>query len=413
MLEQRLFDRHARGMRPTPACQDLLPVARQVLLGLSAGADAVAARQQRGHSVVRIAASLAATHGLLVDTLPAFTRRVPTVTVQLTEAEGDDQLLAITRGEVDLVACRRPQVIPEAWQFLPLLQDRFAVVCRRTHPMATRKTVKWADLASQVWIVAPAGVASRQSFDALSTSLPEAPRTYPIITRSPAMVRWLLRNENVLAYLPFNYVRPLIEAGELAEIKVRPRVDIEALGLLRPREGLSEAAERLWQPIWSSGFRPPRRRMRPAALRRGARLDDWSNSRTQPYGPPVERKRRVSRMRAAPSSVAAVSFSAPPRVPIGVLTGVQRTMSGLVMSAPSMQAHAGICNCLRRLLSNADAGTKRLSRLTVFAVRPAVYRRRGFAAVAAMTTVSATTSGESAVVITARNTASAFARAGA
>jgi hypothetical protein len=74
-------------------------------------------------------------------------------------------------------------------------------------------------------------------------------------------------------------------------------------------------------------------------------------------------------------------------------------------------AYAGICNCLRRLFSNADAGTKRLSRLTLLAKRPAVYRRRGVAAVAAVTTASATTSGGSAAVITARNTASAFARA--
>ena len=46
------------------------------------------------------------------------------------------------------------------------------------------------------------------------------------------------------------------------------------------------------------------------------------------------------------------------------------------------------------------------------AMRPASYRKRGLAAVAAILTASATMSGWSAVVITARNTASALARAG-
>jgi DNA-binding transcriptional LysR family regulator len=213
--------------------------------GLSLGAEAVAARQQRGHGIVRIAASIAATHGLLVDSLPKLVQRMPGVTVHLTEAEGEDQLLAIARGEVDFVACRRPPVIPEGWHFVALLADRFAVLCRRDHPLAGRGSVTLADLAAQTWVMAPVGVAARERFDALASSFPHPPSTYAVVTRSTAMTRWLLRNEAVLAYLPFNYVRPMIEAGEMAEVKVRPQVDIEPLGLLRPSEQLSEAAERL------------------------------------------------------------------------------------------------------------------------------------------------------------------------
>lgn len=245
LLEIPLFERHARGMRPTPACQDLLPVARQLLLGLSLGAEAVAARQLRGHSTVRIAASLAATHGLLVDVLPRFVKRTAGITVRLTEAEGEDQLLAITRGEVDVVACRRPPVMPEGWTFVPLVADRFAVLCRPGHPLAGRRDVSWAALAGQTWVVSPVGVPGRESFDALAAAFPHPPHTYPVITRSIVMIRWLLRSEDVLAYLPFTFVRPLIEAGEMAEVEVRPRVEIEPLGLLRPDAGLSEAAEKL------------------------------------------------------------------------------------------------------------------------------------------------------------------------
>lgn len=265
LLEIALFERHAKGMRPTPACRDLMPVARQMLLGLSQGAEAVAARQQRGQSIVRIAASIAATHGLLVDALPKLVARISGITVHLVEAEGEDQLLAIARGEVDFVACRRPAVTPEGWTFVALLDDRFAVLCRPGHPLAGRAGVSWAELAAQTWVVAPVGVAARESFDALAASFPHPPRTYPVITRSPVMTRWLVRNENVLVYLPFTYVRPLIEAGEMAEVKLRPQVAIEPLGVLRPNGGLSEAAERVIASLQERFTRPARGK--PAAVR--------------------------------------------------------------------------------------------------------------------------------------------------
>jgi DNA-binding transcriptional LysR family regulator len=246
LLEVRLFERHARGMRPTPACGDLLPVARQILLGVSLGAEAVAARQQHGHSIVRIAASIAAVHGLLVDALPNLAASLPGINVHLSEAEGEDQLLAIARGEVDFVACRRPAVVPEGWTFVALVDDRFAVVCHPGHPFAGRSDVSGAELAAQTWMVAPVGVAGRERFEAFAASaFPHPPRTYPVITRSPVMTRWVVGNEDVLVYLPFTFIRPLIETGEMAEVEVHPHVAIEPLGLLRPLAGSSEASERV------------------------------------------------------------------------------------------------------------------------------------------------------------------------
>eukprot|EP01041_Mallomonas_annulata_P030950 gene30950-53179_t len=45
LLEVRLFQRHARGVRPTAICSDLLPVARQLLQGVAQGAEIVAVHQ--------------------------------------------------------------------------------------------------------------------------------------------------------------------------------------------------------------------------------------------------------------------------------------------------------------------------------------------------------------------------------
>lgn len=260
LLDVKLFERHARGVRPTLACTDLLPVARQVLLGICEGAELVIARRDLGRSVVRLQASVSAIHGLLVETLPAFGARHPGVQVHLAEAEGDDQLLAIARGEVDLVACRRPPVVPEGWAFAALLEDGFAVVCSATHPLARARRAGWAALAAETWLLAPVGTAARDRFDELARNFPVTPQTHTLVTRSPTMLWWLLRHEGALAFLPRNFAKPLIEAGEVRELATDMASPLEPLGLLRPIVRASEAAEALASHLQDHFGGKPRQR---------------------------------------------------------------------------------------------------------------------------------------------------------
>lgn len=249
LLEVSLFERHARGVRPTPACQDLVPVARQLLLGVGEGAEVVAARQRRGHGVVRLASSAAALNGLLLEVLPGFAERHPLIEVHLREAEGDDQLLAIARQELDLVACRRPPVVPEGWRFVPLLEDRFAVLCRRQHGAARVQHWNWAALGAHTWLLPPAGTAARQRFDDLAEQFVQPPATHPLVTRSPAVLLWMLLHHDILAFLPRNLVRHPVESGQLVELDVQPASPIEPLGMLVRAAGAPEAAERFLQEV--------------------------------------------------------------------------------------------------------------------------------------------------------------------
>ena len=246
LLEVRLFERHARGVRPTPACADLLPVARQLMMGVADGAEIIVARQRQGEGVVRMIGSASAVNGLLLEALPAFSRRHQGIQVQLDEAEGEDQLLAVARGEVDLVACRRPPVIPAGWEFHALLEDRLVVVCRADNALArTRRRLQWKDLADQAWALLPAGLAARHRFDELSAQLPGPPRSHPVVTRALPMLWSLVLQHDLLALVPLNLARPLIEGGQLKELRVGEPVAMEAIGVLQPRSGVGEAARKL------------------------------------------------------------------------------------------------------------------------------------------------------------------------
>lgn len=245
LLDVPLFRRHARGVMPTAECMALLPVARQMLMGLAEGTELLAARHRRGGGIVRVLASQAAVHSLLLSALPAFHRRHAHIHVHLREGEGEDQLLAVARGEVDVVACRRPVALPEGWQFTALQEDRFVVVCGPGHPVLRRRRVDWQVLGRETWMLAPAETAARLRFDELAQRFEAAPRAHPLVTRSLPLMYGTLASEPVLALLPASIVGPAVRAGQLALAPMPEVLPLDPLGVLLPERGSTEAAQAL------------------------------------------------------------------------------------------------------------------------------------------------------------------------
>ncbi len=302
LMETRLFDRHARGVRPTAACNDLLPVVRTLMRGIAEGAEAITARLHRGEGQVRLAASAAATNGLLDQVLPAFNDRCPEIQVLHREAEGDDQLLAIARGEVDLVACREPPVVPDGWVFTPLLEDRIVVVCNTSHRLARARRVRWTALADETWLLVPAGTAVRRRFDELAARFGAAVRAYPLITQSVTANWALLQQRPVLGFLPFSFVRRLVETGALAEVPVDEALPLRPLGLLRPADGGGAAAARLATHLIDAypAVLPPGRRA--PAVRAAAGLSPAARPTSGPPQPTARARPGTSGSRRRPTS---------------------------------------------------------------------------------------------------------------
>jgi DNA-binding transcriptional LysR family regulator len=245
LLETQLFTRHARGVRPTATCIDLLPVARQVMQGLVEGAEVISARHRDGRGIVRFVTSVGALN-MLTNALLQFSQRLPSIEVHVREAEGEDQLLAIARQEADLVACRRPSVIPEGWQFLPLLNDEVVIVCSADHPLARSRRFDEAALAAQLWVMLPSGMAARERFDEFVSKLPVMSRTHPLITRNGTLLVRVLQQRKALTMLPLSFVRDFVEQGQLAVVKVGDAHPILPMGLLHQQAGMGEATAELF-----------------------------------------------------------------------------------------------------------------------------------------------------------------------
>ena len=250
LLEIKLFQRHARGVIPTPACQDLLPVARHVMMGLAEGADVLAARGRRGGGVVRLLASVAAVQGVLAEALPQFHAVHPAIEVHVREAEGEDQLLALARGEVDLVVCRAPVAVPEGWAFEALCEDEIVIVARPGHPLQRRRRADWAALAQATWLLAPAETLARLRFDAMVQQHFEAsPRAHPLVTRNLVLTLKTLHTQPVLALLPMSFARSLLKEGQIVRVQTPDPLPLAPLGLLRPEPLVAPAARALFDHL--------------------------------------------------------------------------------------------------------------------------------------------------------------------
>lgn len=243
LLEVPLFHRHARGVLPTAVCLDLLPLARQSLAGLSATAEVVAERSQRGKGLVRIWGSTSGINGLLVRALPAFNVQHPDVQLHVQEAEAQDQFLAMSQGQVDLGICRQTGVLPEGWRFLPLLKDEFVVVCAPSHPLARKRRVLWSDVEKATWVISPVSSAARHQLDELFAGFSRPPSLSQVVTRVSAMTWAMLEAQPLITLAPASVFRQLQQAGRLVALPMASVLPMPPMGMALPQRDLSVATQ--------------------------------------------------------------------------------------------------------------------------------------------------------------------------
>lgn len=246
-----LFERHSRGMRPTPVGHALLPLLRMAMRQLQTCAETVAAMTAGSAGTVRVGAIGAGMSGVLTRVIPSFSQLHPEVVIDVQAVAVDDLLQLLEHGEVELLACRAPAQLPQDMGFLPMAADRYAVVCRPGHPLAGRQGVGAAELATQVWLTPPpTGIAARD-FNRLADLLGGAPQTCWVSGRSMLLTLAMLQQRELLSLIPRNTAVQFLDAGLLAEVGCSPGLvpGLPPVGLVAPTDlsRCSDAARRFVQ----------------------------------------------------------------------------------------------------------------------------------------------------------------------
>jgi DNA-binding transcriptional LysR family regulator len=163
-LRVSLIQRHNRGISVTPAGNALLRHARSVLRDLSQleGELAEYSEGLRGH--VRLFATSTAILRFLPRQLVSFLTHHPLVQIEIEESISPAILKAVAenQGEIGIFS---GSVASSGLHIIPYRDDQLSVVMNKNHPLASRTSVRFADLVDYDFV----GLQSGSSIDQLTS----------------------------------------------------------------------------------------------------------------------------------------------------------------------------------------------------------------------------------------------------
>jgi DNA-binding transcriptional LysR family regulator len=193
--------------------------------------------------IVTLACVPSATRYFLPQVLRRFHAQFPRIRVRIHDAHASAVLEAVSQGIADFGLNFLGQ--QEAGMlFKPLLQERFVLACRSDHPLAERRSVKWAELKDHAYISVDASSGNRLLLERALAGVPERPQ--PVFeSRHVQTLLGLVEAGLGIAAVP-QLAMPTGKSPLVAVALTSPAVKRE-LGLITQRgRALSPAAKELY-----------------------------------------------------------------------------------------------------------------------------------------------------------------------
>ena len=147
----RLFDRNTRSVSLTPEGDVLLPVAQRVLEDLQTAIGDLRDHANRRKGMVAVAALPSLAAEWVPAVLAEFHARYPGIAVNLFDVVFERTLALVREGTVDFVISALAG-LDEEFDTRVIFADRFFLVCRPEHALASRRSVRLSALAGQTYI---------------------------------------------------------------------------------------------------------------------------------------------------------------------------------------------------------------------------------------------------------------------
>ncbi|RQR66739.1 LysR family transcriptional regulator [Burkholderia sp. Bp9126] len=222
-----LFERHARGLRPTPYGEALIEHARRIDAHLDVARDDMEALREGGSGLVTIGTSGVAAADTVPLAVSQLLKRMPRAQVRLTESTMNQLMPQLARGELDIVVGRSgPEPADPHLQAEALYVEPIDFVARPDHLLADAATLGWDDVLAYSWIVWPPGTPVRNAIEA---ALSAAGRTLPrhcVESNSSILNLTLLNNTDLLGVASHRAARRF---AQLNAIRILP-MQLEGYG---------------------------------------------------------------------------------------------------------------------------------------------------------------------------------------
>jgi DNA-binding transcriptional LysR family regulator len=178
LLGVRLFDRTTRSVEVTALGHRFREQVGGLVDDLDRSVVSLRDAAELEAGDVTISCVFSAVHHFLPPLIRAFRERYPRVLVRIVEAGADDVLASVKHGEADFginyIGMQDPEI-----EFTPLLKEPYVLACPADHPLAKRRSVKWAELANYPHARVSHASRNRLLIDQALAELPPLPR--PIV----------------------------------------------------------------------------------------------------------------------------------------------------------------------------------------------------------------------------------------
>jgi LysR family carnitine catabolism transcriptional activator len=142
----RLFERSTRQVCLTSEGEVFASAARRIVTDVEAALAELQDHTARRKGRVGVAALPSLAAGPLPEIFADYRRRHPGIQIELFDALSDRCVGLVREGRADFALTAAGPNLAE-FDTQPLTTDRFHLVCRRDHPLASRRTVQLGDLA--------------------------------------------------------------------------------------------------------------------------------------------------------------------------------------------------------------------------------------------------------------------------
>lgn len=136
ILQVRLFERHARGVRPTEAGAAVARTARRVLAELRRLETELDEVASPGSGLVSLGALPTAAMGVLPGVMSRLARSHPGIKIRLEQGLTEELLPSLAGGEIELVVGRLYEMaVPDGFTRESLWSEPISVLARTGHPL--------------------------------------------------------------------------------------------------------------------------------------------------------------------------------------------------------------------------------------------------------------------------------------
>ncbi len=245
VLGIRLFERHARGIRPTESGRNFISHVREVIVRLQQSAEFLAASRHGNTMALRIGSIPAASYALTASVLSTFHQDHPEVRIELQEDRSERLISLLSAGSLDVVFCRMPPLLHKALHFEPVLDDEVMIVASSSHPLRKRSAFPIQALQGANWVLPSAGVHLRDVFDSVVlNALPDA-KLLPLSSVSLPVLETFLQLPGSVALIPRSISAGVLAGGRVCQLQVKMPAGLAPLGAVHVTEPVPDLVQKL------------------------------------------------------------------------------------------------------------------------------------------------------------------------